>query len=109
MGKHTLKLGGEFRYLQVNERNLASQDGAFVFDGTVTGNDFADYLIGAPTGQRGRLHTGSFTAPGFAHALWRRLCAGHLEGNSQSDAESGSSLGSQHALVRHTGKDPDLG
>ena len=52
-GKHTLKFGGEFRYLQVNERNLASQDGAFVFDGTVTGNDFADYLIGAPTGAGG--------------------------------------------------------
>ena len=53
VGKHTIKFGGEFRYLQVNERNLASQDGAFVFDGTVTGNDFADYLIGAPTGAGG--------------------------------------------------------
>jgi hypothetical protein len=53
MGKHTLKFGGEFRYLQVNERNLASQDGAFVFNGTVTGNDFADYLLGAPTGGGG--------------------------------------------------------
>ena len=53
MGKHTLKFGGEARYLQVNERNLASQDGAFVFDGTVTGVDFADYLLGAPTGAGG--------------------------------------------------------
>ena len=53
IGKHTLKFGGEFRYLQVNERNLASQDGAFVFDGTVTGNDFADYILGAPTGAGG--------------------------------------------------------
>jgi hypothetical protein len=53
MGKHTLKLGGEVRYLQVNERNLASQDGAFIFDGTVTGVDFADYLLGAPTGAGG--------------------------------------------------------
>jgi len=53
VGKHTLKFGGEFRYLQVNERNLASQDGAFIFDGTVTGSDFADYLIGAPTGAGG--------------------------------------------------------
>jgi hypothetical protein len=52
-GKHTIKLGGEARYLQINERNLASQDGAFVFDGTVTGNDFADYLLGAPTGAGG--------------------------------------------------------
>ena len=53
MGRHTLKFGGELRYLQVNERNLASQDGAFIFDGTVTGNDFADYLLGAPTGAGG--------------------------------------------------------
>ncbi len=53
IGRHTLKFGGEFRYLQVNERNLASQDGAFVFDGTVTGSDFADYLLGAPTGGGG--------------------------------------------------------
>jgi len=51
--KHTLKMGGEFRYLQVNERNLASQDGAFIFDGTVTGVDFADYLLGAVTGAGG--------------------------------------------------------
>ena len=53
VGRHTLKFGGEFRYLQINERNLASQDGAFVFDGTATGIDFADYLIGAPTAQGG--------------------------------------------------------
>ena len=52
-GKHTLKFGGEARYLQVNERNLASPDGAFTFDGTVTGNDFADYLLGAVTGAGG--------------------------------------------------------
>ena len=52
-GRHTLKFGGEFRYLQINERNLASQDGAFIFDGTVTGIDFADYLLGAPTGAGG--------------------------------------------------------
>jgi len=50
VGRHTIKFGGEFRYLQVNERNLASQDGAFVFDGTITGVDFADYLLGATTG-----------------------------------------------------------
>src|SRR5712672_2350082 len=46
-GKHTWKLGGEFRYLQVNERNIANPNGGFTFDGTVTGADFADFLLGA--------------------------------------------------------------
>jgi Carboxypeptidase regulatory-like domain/TonB dependent receptor-like, beta-barrel len=46
-GKHTWKLGGEFRYLQVNERNFANPNGGFTFDGTVTGTDFADFLLGA--------------------------------------------------------------
>jgi hypothetical protein len=47
VGRHTWKFGGEFRYLQVNERNYASPNGQFTFDGTVTGVDFADYLLGA--------------------------------------------------------------
>ncbi len=46
-GRHTWKVGGEFRYLQVNERNFANPHGGFTFDGTVTGADFADYLLGA--------------------------------------------------------------
>ncbi|HEV2698880.1 MAG TPA: carboxypeptidase regulatory-like domain-containing protein, partial [Terriglobales bacterium] len=59
VNNHTLKLGGEFRYLQVNERNLADVNGAFSFDGTVTGDgsvpdqSFADYLIGAPSNNSG--------------------------------------------------------
>ena len=53
MGQHTLKLGGEFRYLQINERNTCSPNGNFVFDGTVTGVDFADYLLGAPANSGG--------------------------------------------------------
>ena len=47
LGKHTLKAGGEFRYLQVNERNFANPNGGFNFDGNVTGVDFADFLLGA--------------------------------------------------------------
>ena len=53
VGRHTLKFGGEARYLQVNERNLANVNGGFVFDGTVTGVDFADYLLGAPRASTG--------------------------------------------------------
>src|SRR2546428_1791295 len=47
-GRHTLKMGGEVRYIQINERNTYAQNGFFSFDGSETGNDFADYLIGAP-------------------------------------------------------------
>jgi Carboxypeptidase regulatory-like domain len=46
-GRHTWKFGGEFRKLQVNERNFANPNGGFTFDGTVTGTDFADFLLGA--------------------------------------------------------------
>ena len=48
-GKHTLKFGGEFRYLQINERNVCAPNGDFSFNGSVTGVDFADYLLGAPS------------------------------------------------------------
>ncbi|OLE11999.1 MAG: hypothetical protein AUG89_08600 [Acidobacteria bacterium 13_1_20CM_4_56_7] len=48
MGVHTLKLGGEFRYLQINERNTCAPNGDFSFNGSETGSDFADFLIGAP-------------------------------------------------------------
>jgi hypothetical protein len=47
-GTHTLKFGGDFRYIQVNERNTYTPNGWFQFSGTETGNDFADYLLGAP-------------------------------------------------------------
>lgn len=47
-GSHTLKFGGEFRYLQINERNTCAANGDFTFNGAETGSDFADFLIGAP-------------------------------------------------------------
>src|SRR5882724_8395452 len=49
-GPHTLKFGGEFRYLQINERNTCAPNGDFTFDGTETGNDIADFLLGASVG-----------------------------------------------------------
>jgi len=51
VGRHALKLGGEFRYLQVNERNTCAPNGDFSFNAGPngeTGNDFADFLLGAP-------------------------------------------------------------
>ncbi len=46
-GRHTVKFGGEFRYLQINERNTCAPNGDFTFDGSITGSDFADFLLGA--------------------------------------------------------------
>lgn len=44
---HTLKFGGAFRYNQLTEKHLGS-NGDFGFNGSETGLDFADFLIGAP-------------------------------------------------------------
>ncbi len=48
LGKHTLKFGADIRYIQVNERNTYTSNGWFTFSGSETGNDFADFLLGAP-------------------------------------------------------------
>ncbi|MGA8272022.1 MAG: carboxypeptidase regulatory-like domain-containing protein [Candidatus Sulfotelmatobacter sp.] len=48
VGTHTFQFGGDFHYDQINERNYDDANGAFVFDGSETGLDFADFLIGAP-------------------------------------------------------------
>src|SRR5215469_15628550 len=48
LARHTLKFGEDVRYIQVNERNTYTPNGWFTFSGGETGNDFADYLLGAP-------------------------------------------------------------
>lgn len=47
-GRHSLKFGGQFHYDQINERNLAAENGQYGFSGSETGIDFADFLLGAP-------------------------------------------------------------
>jgi hypothetical protein len=46
---HTIKVGGEFHYDQVNVNAIAQFNGSFLFFGTETGSDFADFLLGAPS------------------------------------------------------------
>jgi hypothetical protein len=48
-GNHTLKLGLEFHADQVNANPTAQFNGSFVFSGTESGVDFADFLIGVPS------------------------------------------------------------
>ena len=47
-GPHTTKFGGDVRYGQFNIRQNIEQNGVFGFEGQETGNDFADFLLGAP-------------------------------------------------------------
>jgi Carboxypeptidase regulatory-like domain len=48
-GKHTLKFGGEFHYDQINTNPIAQFNGNFLFTGSETGSDFADFLLGIPS------------------------------------------------------------
>jgi hypothetical protein len=48
-GKHTIKFGAEFHYDEVNTHAVAQFNGSFLFFGSQTGSDFADFLLGAPT------------------------------------------------------------
>lgn len=47
-GNHTVSFGGEYRYYQLNVRNVCGPNGYFTFNGSETGSDIADYLLGAP-------------------------------------------------------------
>ncbi len=49
MGRHTVKVGGEFHIDQINTHPNVIFNGAFLFQGTETGVDLADFLLGAPS------------------------------------------------------------
>jgi len=48
-GAHTVKLGAEFHYDQINTNPVAQFNGSFLFTGSETGSDFADFLLGVPS------------------------------------------------------------
>jgi Carboxypeptidase regulatory-like domain len=49
IASHTIKIGGEFHYDQVNVNPIAQFNGNFLFTGSETGVDFADFLLGIPS------------------------------------------------------------
>ena len=49
VGTHTLKFGGEVHYDQINTFPIAQFNGNFLFFGSETGFDFADFLLGVPS------------------------------------------------------------
>jgi Carboxypeptidase regulatory-like domain len=49
IGRHTMKFGVEFHYDQINTDPVAQFNGNFLFTGSETGSDFADFLLGIPS------------------------------------------------------------
>jgi hypothetical protein len=49
VGTHTILTGAEFHYDQVNVNPIAQLNGNFIFYGSDTGVDFADFLLGIPS------------------------------------------------------------
>ncbi|MGO9126358.1 MAG: carboxypeptidase regulatory-like domain-containing protein [Terriglobales bacterium] len=49
LGNHTVKIGAEFHYDQINTLPMAQFNGSFLFFGSETGLDFADFLLGIPS------------------------------------------------------------
>jgi hypothetical protein len=49
LGRHTLNFGVEFHYDQINTNPMAQFNGNFLFTGSETGSDFADFLLGVPS------------------------------------------------------------
>ncbi len=47
-GQHTFKFGGAFSHEAKNENAGNALNGSFAFDGSRSGNDLADFLLGAP-------------------------------------------------------------
>jgi Carboxypeptidase regulatory-like domain/TonB dependent receptor-like, beta-barrel len=49
VGTHTIAVGVEFHYDQVNTNPIAQFNGNFIFFGSATGIDFEDFLLGLPS------------------------------------------------------------
>lgn len=49
VGEHVIRVGAEFHYDQVNTNPIAQLNGNFIFYGSETGLDFADFLLGVPS------------------------------------------------------------
>lgn len=75
MGSHTLKVGGGFHLDQVNINSNSINNGSFVFQGTETGSDFADFLLGVAStyeqGDAGPFYIRNKYIGAFAQDSWR--------------------------------------
>ena len=75
IGKHGLKFGAEVHANQINTHPDVVFNGSFSFNGSETGIDFADYLIGVTSsytqGDAGNFYNRNLYLAGFAQDSWK--------------------------------------
>jgi hypothetical protein len=76
-GNHLLKFGASVHYDQVNINPDATFNGSFLYEGTETGSDFADFLLGVASsyaqGDSQAFYLRNHYAGLFAQDAWRAL------------------------------------
>ncbi len=74
-GKHGLKFGGEMHTNQINTNPDVVFNGGFSFNGSETGVDFADFLLGVASsytqGQSGSFYNRNLYMAAFAQDSWK--------------------------------------
>ena len=74
-GKHGLKVGGEIHSNQINSHPAVIFNGSFAFNGSETGLDFADFLLGVPSsytqGQARDFYNRNLYMAAFAQDSWK--------------------------------------
>ncbi|HEY1896275.1 MAG TPA: carboxypeptidase regulatory-like domain-containing protein, partial [Terracidiphilus sp.] len=77
VGKHGLKFGAELHANQINTHPDVVFNGSFSFNGSETGLDFADFLLGAPSsytqGQARDFYNRNLYIAAFAQDSWKPL------------------------------------
>ncbi len=75
VGNHGFKFGGEVHANQINTHPDVVFNGSFAFNGSETGLDFADFLLGAPSsytqGEAGNFYNRNLCVAAFAQDSWR--------------------------------------
>ena len=75
VGKHGLKFGGEMHTDQINTHPDVVFNGSFGFNGSETGVDFADFLLGVASsytqGQAGSFYNRNLYMAAFAQDSWK--------------------------------------
>ncbi len=75
LGKHGLKFGGEIHCNQINTHPDVIFNGSFAFNGSETGVDFADFLLGVASsytqGQARNFYNRNLYMAGFAQDSWK--------------------------------------